>query len=92
MCFRPATISSSIECPECGKKVREVLGQYPNQCPFCEADISALVAEAMADADPATGAPRSAFVSAPGAPAAPPAPGAPTPPAAPTTPKASKSE
>lgn len=85
MCFRPASVSLSVTCPNCGKKVNEVLGSIPNECPFCETDITELAAETMAGADQTTAAPTSAFVTPPGAPAAP---GAPKPPSDPGAPKA----
>lgn len=83
MCFRPAAVSKFVMCPNCGKKVNEVLGSIPNTCPFCETDISELAQEAMASGDQTTAAPKSAFVSAPGAPGAPQSPGAPSAPGAP---------
>ena len=87
MCFRPATVALSLTCPNCGKKVNEVLGSIPDECPFCETDISELAAEVMANSDQVTAAPKSAFVQAPGAPAAPSAPAAPGAPKAPNAPK-----
>ena len=77
----------SIECPECGKKINEVLGQLPDECPFCETDITELVARMAEGADEVMAAPRSAFVAAPGAPSAPGAPAAPSVPKAPGAPR-----
>ena len=68
MCFRPATAEAAFVCPECGKKVNPIMGNLPDTCPFCDADIS--------NAKSATSAAPSA-PKAPGAPAAPSAPKAP---------------
>lgn len=97
MCFRPADANAptSIECPNCGKKVNYTNGVLPKKCPFCKTPTSEL--EAMAAG--AQGAPGAAVSGAPatpqtakapvapgapatGAPAAPQAPGAPKPPVA----------
>ncbi|RDB59300.1 hypothetical protein C1878_15475 [Gordonibacter sp. 28C] len=61
MCFRPAAIETSIECPNCGKKINPVMGNVPNECPFCSIMLSA------SDATPAI----------PGVPSTPKAPNAP---------------
>lgn len=78
MCFRPTNVEASVDCPECGMKIHQVLGAIPNECPFCEADLSSMTAALNAAAGiniPAPGAP-----GAPAAPGAPKAPGAPVPP------------
>lgn len=36
MCFRPATVEASAECPSCGKRVNAVQGAVPKKCPFCK--------------------------------------------------------
>jgi len=76
MCFRPATVSASVLCPVCGKKINEVMGNIPNICPFCEADLSEAIA-----------AMKNASISGPAAaPTTPAAPTAPKAPSAPVTP------
>ena len=71
MCFRPATVGQSINCPMCDKKVNAVLGAMPTECPFCEADLS----EIAAPINEAIGLPNIA-PAAPNVPSAPKAPGA----------------
>lgn len=44
MCFRPPGIEQSIKCPDCGKKVGAVMGQIPEICPFCEANLKDVIA------------------------------------------------
>lgn len=75
MCFRPASPSQSIVCPNCGKSVNAVSGLTPAKCPFCKESLEGV---SLGDAP----APQ-----APGAPAAPAAPGAPGAPKAPGVPK-----
>ena len=90
MCFRPAGVEQSVTCPKCNMKVNAVMGVMPQECPFCEADISDLAAQAMAAGDPVGAAPTSAFsVGAPGSPAVPGSPKAPTAPGAPKAPPVS---
>lgn len=84
MCFRPSSVEASVNCPQCGKAVHQVLGAIPNECPFCEADLSSVTAAINAAAGiniPAPGAPGAP--SAPGVPSAPSVPGAPSAPGAP---------
>ncbi len=50
MCFRPTTVEASVDCPNCGKTVHQVLGAIPNECPFCDADLSSITAEINAAA------------------------------------------
>ena len=75
MCFRPTNVEASVDCPECGMKIHQVLGAIPNECPFCEADLSSMTAALNAAAG--------INIPAPSAPGAPAAPGAPKAPAAP---------
>ena len=82
MCFRPAGVDQSIECPECGKKVNAVLGVFPDSCPFCGVKVDATMAASGSPAVAVSGVP-AAF----GAPAAPKAPGVPGAPAAPGAPR-----
>lgn len=84
MCFRPATAAVFVNCPNCDKKVNEVMGTFPDVCPFCEADLTEVIAEMRAAAsDAAAAAPDASAPAAPGAPAAPSAPSAPSAPQAP---------
>lgn len=78
MCFRPSTVEQSVTCPECGKKINAVMGQVPVECPFCEADISALANVAMANAGDAAAGGSSLVTGIPGIPGASTVPGAPT--------------
>lgn len=81
MCFRPPGAEPSLNCPECGKKVNAVLGNFPPVCPFCNADISDAIAEAKEKAAAGPGTPQAPSApSAPSAPGAPKIPGAPKPP------------
>lgn len=84
MCFRPSIVEAAFECPECGKKINPIMGQLPDTCPFCEADISEQAAAAVAGTEAAP--PESAFAK-PSAPSAPPV-GAPQVPGAPLAPGA----
>ena len=81
MCFRPSTASFSVTCPACGRKVNEVLGNIPDECPFCEECLTE-AKKAMAAGTP-MGAP-----AAPGAPEVPSTPRMPDAPVAPGAPKA----
>ena len=76
MCFRPAGLDQSADCPNCGKRVNAVLGVFPDECPFCGAKVETGNNSSASPAPP----------SAPGAPNPPKAPGAPK---APGTPKPS---
>lgn len=79
MCFRPSSVESSANCPNCGQKINAVMGIFPQTCPYCDADLTELAA---ANTDTSGGL-TSAFVpGAPGAPSAPGAPGAPNAPKA----------
>lgn len=49
MCFRPATASVSVVCPECSKRINEVLGTIPSICPFCSTDLSEVIAATKDD-------------------------------------------
>lgn len=72
MCFRPATAEAAFVCPNCGKNINPILGNLPDNCPFCEAELpkdDALNPQTPSGASAAPGAP-----STPGAPAAPNAP------------------
>ena len=74
MCFRPAGVDQSIDCPNCGKRVNAVLGVFPDECPFCGAKV---------ESGGAAGGPSPVPPAAPGAPMPPAAPGAPKAPGAP---------
>ena len=89
MCFRPAGIElPEPDCPECGVKVKAVDGQYPKNCPQCNADFTQYEEEFKAKMAAATsGMPLPRPPGAPKPPAAPGAPSAPRPPAAPGAPK-----
>ncbi|AHF05780.1 hypothetical protein DESME_00725 [Desulfitobacterium metallireducens DSM 15288] len=39
MCFRPASVSKPIECPNCKKKVPVVGTTRLKSCPFCKAPL-----------------------------------------------------
>lgn len=39
MCFRPATTSKNIICPNCQKKLSIQPGMNTKKCPFCEGDL-----------------------------------------------------
>lgn len=89
MCFRPASVDQSTDCPQCGKTVNAIMGVYPESCPFCgfKYDPEAMMAGAPS-APGGTVAPKM-----PSAPVAPKMPGAPKPPSAPGSfapPKVSK--
>ncbi len=79
MCFRPADAGQSMDCPECGKKINAIMGNWPLNCPFCNLDLTKITAGMKEGAAAAPAAP-----SAPGAPKAPSAPGAPAAPKPPT--------
>lgn len=76
MCFRPATAETAFICPECGKKINPIMGNLPDTCPFCEADIS--------------NAKNATTPGAPSTPSTPATPGVPTAPGAPSAPSAPK--
>ena len=80
MCFRPATASVSVNCPECGKKINEVMGTIPNVCPFCEADLKETIASKRLELQTAPVQPPISLPSPPHPPVA--APKAPKPPSA----------
>jgi len=81
MCFRPADAGQSLECPECGKKVNAIMGNWPLNCPFCDIELADAIAALEGGAAPAPAAPAPAAPAAPAAPKAPAAPAAPVPPA-----------
>ncbi len=35
MCFRPASLSKPVECPNCKKKIAAMAGIKQKKCPFC---------------------------------------------------------
>ncbi|SMC37662.1 hypothetical protein [Sporomusa malonica] len=39
MCFRPASLSKPVECPNCGKKVAAMAGIKQKKCPFCQTEL-----------------------------------------------------
>ena len=41
MCFRPATASKQVECPNCKKKLATIGGIKQKICPFCKTPIPA---------------------------------------------------
>ncbi|CDX03719.1 Hypothetical protein DPCES_3833 [Desulfitobacterium hafniense] len=45
MCFRPASASRPIECPNCGMKVPVVGGVKQKKCPKCKADLTQVEAK-----------------------------------------------
>jgi len=84
MCFRPAGVDQSIDCPQCGKQINAILGVFPSECPFCGLDTEKAQV-LIAEQGGAPGAPQ-----APGMPNAPQAPGMPNAPKAPGMPNAPK--
>ena len=80
MCFRPADAGQSLTCPECGKKVNAIMGNWPPNCPFCNLDLAEVTAnlgsDAPAPASPGAPQPPAAAPGAPSAPKPPAAPGA----------------
>ena len=40
MCFRPASATKSVECPNCGKKFPVVGGVKQKKCPICKTDLA----------------------------------------------------
>jgi len=41
MCFRPASATKAVECPNCKKKLATIAGIKQKICPFCKTPIPA---------------------------------------------------